>query len=344
MNRGAKIVVVLLFAVSAAFGGTQDDQNDEEMLRLALAKIVFAHEVGFLFLIGGSHPLRQDGTLQPSRSGVMVVVPGQVKQNTLKPMPSGGPNPMPSRPQTDAQPLAKTDIPELERSDAMIQGGLDQHKVEFAIADVSTGPISDIRGRMADFLKVLPDGRMLEVGPTGFIHSMKESDGLVHTGLERLANVRWRRDSPNLQRVNDQALLEGIPDTCSRYITATITATYEGQIYQWKPAYLTGCNKAVRENIDVIASDLPNARQALRDGERRLREHPAVYALDPVLQHGVPVFWNADVYPYAELGARSAMVRDWLRKNASERCTTPRTTCFENGRVVIPSQDIPPEP
>ena len=36
---------MLLFAVSAAFGGPQ---GDEEMLRLALAKIAFAHEVDFI--------------------------------------------------------------------------------------------------------------------------------------------------------------------------------------------------------------------------------------------------------------------------------------------------------
>ena len=143
----------------------------------------------------------------------------------------------------------------------------------------------------------------------------------------------------------------------SRYIAARITATYEGQTVQWKPVYLTGCNTRQSEKFDVIASDrdiIASDRRvayAILAIDEGLEVSPAVYALDPVMQQAVPYFWNADVYPYALLHAypdspktRFAAVRDWLWMNASGGCTHTKTTCFEDGRVVIPSQDIPPAP
>jgi len=355
MNRGAKIVVVLLFAVSAAFGGTQDDQDDERMLRLALAKIVFAHEVDVLLLTAGRDEIRQNAARQLAGRrmiGTYQVGPflraSQGQQNTQPQAQTDGR----PKPQSDAQPQAKAGA--LESFDSMMQRGLDQRKLKFTIADVSTGPISDIRDRMAGRLTWLPDGRTLGVGHKVFTHSTKKSDGLVHIiGIEDLAELRWGKESSSGQRVARQSLLAGIPSTCTRYVTAKITATYEGQIYKWKPVYLTGCNKPVRENIDVIASNWLLVDEVFQDHMVGVWLHPTVYALDPVMNRAVPAFWNADVYPYSLLDAdgyrdspktRYAVVRDWLRNHASESCVSPKTTCFENGRVVIPRHDIPLNP
>jgi len=259
-----------------------------------------------------------------------------------------------------ANPLCKPSV----CADTMTQA-LDQHKLEFTIADVSTGPVSDIRNRMADLLPGWPDGQTLVVNDAGLGIPSKESDGLVHMiGVERLAQVRWGIQSSDGERWIYQKLRDGIPrfapgagTFCSRYITATITATYEGQTVQWKPVYLTGCNPPVREKFDVIASDrdiIASDRRvayAILRIDEGLEVSPAVYALDPVMEQAAPYFWNADVYPYALLDAypdspktRFGAVRDWLWMNASGNCTRPKTTCFEDGRVVIPSHDIPPAP
>jgi hypothetical protein len=199
-----------------------------------------------------------------------------------------------------------------------VQQALAAEPLEFAVADFSEGPVSAIASRnLTELVTWLPGMRLLDI--TNATMTVSNEGGVV--GTQREAPVYWNGGGESRSLFPDgytfEDAMKGNPNYagCSRYIAATLTATFKGEIAQWKPLYLLGCSN--------------NKMQAL----------------DLVMRDAVPLFWNADVYPYSllvpgGLKGRLPGVQEWLYAHASDSCSGTKT-CYENGRIVIPKANIP---
>jgi hypothetical protein len=199
-----------------------------------------------------------------------------------------------------------------------VQQPLAAEPLEFTVADFSEGPVSAIASRkLTELVTWLPGIRMLDVGNSTM--TVSNEKGVV--GNERQAPVYWNGGGAPRPPFPDGYTLEEVAKFnpryagCSRYISATLTASYKGQTTEWKPLYFLGCS----------------------DNEMQ--------ALVLVMREAVPLFWKADVYPHSllvpgGLQGRLPGVQEWLYAHASDSCSGTKT-CYENGRIVIPKANIP---
>ena len=204
-----------------------------------------------------------------------------------------------------------------------LQQALAESRLEFTVADFSTGTVASIMNRpLGELLTGLPNFRTLDVSSGDM--QVSNEHGVV--GHHRLADVQWQGgdipSGPQTSQWSTRTFADAVKETprygtCTGYFTASITATFKGETEQWRPLYLTGCEGGM-------------------------------VALDPVMvvSQAVPDFWDADIYPYILLGdprnprIRNAAVQEWLHAHASETCTGNQV-CYENGGYVTPKDKIP---
>lgn len=158
------------------------------------------------------------------------------------------------------------------------------NEVRFQITDMTSGPLSEIADRpYSDFVAV-PDGReVLQIAPSEVVFNDKVNG--IHT-TSNLATVSWGEaqavtagswDIPVRELLTKGAGQPGWPTDPTRYVTATVTVSFQGKTRTYHTLWLFGSSGFI--GIDTVANSTEFAKEGLFPSvltDNRLNSRPVV--------------------------------------------------------------------